>query len=274
MTDLFRTPGDLFRAIAEMGLLFFVFYYLLKYMRGTRAAGIIKGFIFIFVFAFVIVMWLTRLFELVHIRYVLEWILPYLALALIVIFQPELRRALTKLGQTPFMEKFMSRDTTVLDEIEKAATRLSKNRIGALMAIEREVSLGSYVEGGVRLDAEVSSELIETLFFTGTPLHDGAIIVQNEKIAAAGCLFPLSDNPDIARTMGTRHRAGIGITEESDAITVIVSEETGSISIGFGGKLTHDLDRDGLRKLLRELLAQPAALPPAGERGEAGEAAS
>lgn len=269
--DLFRSPADFGKALAEFLLLFVVFYYLLKFMRGTRAAGIVKGFLFFFVFAFVIVMWLTQLFQLVHIRYILESILPYLALAVIVIFQPELRRALIKLGQNPFLESFMSRESNVLDEIEKAATRLSKNRIGALMAIEREVSLGSYAEGGVRLDAEVSSELIETVFFTGTPLHDGAIIIQNQKIAAAGCLFPLTDNPDVAKTLGTRHRAGIGITEESDAITVIVSEETGNISVGFRGRLTHDLDREGLRKLLREILAKPAPQATEGTLGETHE---
>ncbi|MBI5366437.1 MAG: TIGR00159 family protein [Planctomycetes bacterium] len=270
MSDLLTDPRELSKALLEIAFLFAVFYYLLKFMRGTRAAGIIRGFIFLCVFAFVIVMWLTQIFQLVHIRWILEWILPYLALTLIVIFQPELRRALTLLGQNPFMERFMARESSVLDEIEKAATRLSKKRHGALIAIEREVSLGGYIEGGVRLDAEVSSEAIETIFYPGTPLHDGAIILQNDRVAAAGCLFPLSDNPDIAKTLGTRHRAGIGITEESDSITVIVSEETGAISVGSGGRLTHDVDRESLRRLLRDLLTR-APLPPPGERGAPAE---
>ncbi|MGD2174537.1 MAG: DNA integrity scanning protein DisA nucleotide-binding domain protein, partial [Candidatus Brocadiaceae bacterium] len=133
---------------------------------------------------------------------------------------------------------------------------LSRDRVGGLIAIEREVGLRGYVEGGVRLDAELSADLIKTIFWPGTPLHDGAIVVRQQRIAAAGCLFPLTDNPQFSRELGTRHRAGIGITEESDAAAVIVSEETGRVSLAVGGTLQRNLDEKSLRRALEELAAE------------------
>ena len=147
-------------------------------------------------------------------------------------------------------------ESALIEELIRAVSNLSKEKIGALIAIEREISLGTYVEGGVFIDAEVKADLIDTVFWPGSALHDGAIVIQNERIAAAGCLFPLTENPEISKRLGTRHRAAIGLTEETDAVTVVVSEETGNISVGVRGHLERDLDRDSLRRILRELLTE------------------
>jgi diadenylate cyclase len=151
---------------------------------------------------------------------------------------------------------FLKRENVVIDEIVTAASRLAKDKIGALIAVEREIGLGSFIEGGVYIDAEVSADLIDAVFWPGSALHDGAIIIQSGRIAAAGCLLPLTDNPEVSKRLGTRHRAAIGLTEETDAITVVVSEETGKISLGVRGHLEQDLDRESLRKIMRELLTE------------------
>lgn len=253
MFESLFTGTDLLRAAAEIFLLFIFFNYILRTMQGSRGAGMVKGFIVVFVIAFILVMEVTDRLQLDRIRFMLQGLVPALVMILAVIFQPELRRALVRLGSGPFLFPILKSEAVPIEEIVKAATRLSKNRIGALIAIQRENSLASYAEGGVRMDAEVTAELIETIFYPGAALHDGAIIVVGDRVAAAGCLFPLTDNPDVARTMGTRHRAGIGITEETDAVTVIVSEETGKISLGARGVLSGDLDKDELESRLRDL---------------------
>ncbi|MFC1707871.1 diadenylate cyclase [Planctomycetota bacterium] len=158
------------------------------------------------------------------------------------------------LGSIPVVGFFFGTGVNPVEEVVEAALRLAKNKVGALIAFERESGLGAYVEGGVKLDAEVSSELIETVFFPGSALHDGAVIVQEKRIAAAGCLFPLTDNPTISKQLGTRHRAAIGVTEETDAVTLCVSEETGKVSLGVGGELHRNLDADSLSKLLHSLV--------------------
>jgi len=253
MLQNFLTGSDAVRAAVEIFLLFIFFYYILRSMQGSRGAGMIRGFIVVFVIAFIVLMEVTIRFELDRIRFMLQGIVPALVMILAVIFQPELRRALVRLGQGPFLFPLLKAESVPVEEIVKAATRLSKNRIGALIAIQRDNTLASYIEGGVKMDAEVTAELFETIFYPGAALHDGAVIVVGDRIAAAGCLFPLTDNPDVARTLGTRHRAGIGITEETDAVTVIVSEETGKISIGARGVLSQDLDKDELERRLRDL---------------------
>lgn len=252
MKEIFLSSESLSLALVEIGILFVVFYALLYMLRGSRAAGLLRGFVFFFLFAFVVLLWVTQQLQLERIRYILEQFVPGLVIALIILFQPELRRGLMKIGSNPFFG-MMIEESRVLDELIKAATRLSKHQIGMLLAIEREVKLASYVEGGVQIDGRVSSELLETIFFPGTVLHDGAVIVREDRILAAGCLFPLTDNPNLAKNLGTRHRAGIGLTEESDAIVLIVSEETGRISICHRGEFFPDLDRDRLEKLLRDL---------------------
>jgi diadenylate cyclase len=161
-----------------------------------------------------------------------------------------------RLAQTPIFGEFMRDEHEVIGEVIKACFKLSKNKVGALIAIEREQPLSAFAERGTRLDAEVRSELITTLFYPGTELHDGAIVIQKGRIAAAGCLFPLSENPELGSWAGTRHRAGVGISEETDCVTVVVSEETGHVSLCARGNVYRDLDREELTRRLKALYAQ------------------
>ncbi|MEK7470314.1 MAG: diadenylate cyclase CdaA [Planctomycetota bacterium] len=244
---------DAVRAAVEIILLFIFFYWILRSFQGSRGAGLVRGILVVFVVAFIVLMEVTIRLELDRIRAMLQGVVPALVIILAVIFQPELRRALVRLGQGRFLFPLLKTESVPVEEIVKACARLSKNRIGALIAIQRDSSLAQYVEGGVKMDAEVTAELLETIFYPGAALHDGAIIVVGDRVAAAGCLFPLTDNPDVARSLGTRHRAGIGITEETDAVTLIVSEETGKVSLGARGVLSQDLDKDELENRLRQL---------------------
>lgn len=244
--------------LAEILIIYVVIYVFLRFMEGTRGEGILKG-IALLILTFPIL--LTIIAEsleimdrlLVTIRFFGAAAIP----ALVIVVQPELRRALVRLGQTRFLGFFLKGETEgMVDEIVKAAFRLSRRKIGALIAVEREVGLKNYVERGTPLDAVVTGELLSTIFFPGSDLHDGAVIIRKERIAAAGCLFPLSDNPSLGNVFGTRHRAALGITEETDAIVVVVSEETGTVSFSHGGRLERPLDMEQLRALLLQYYAQ------------------
>jgi len=238
---------EAWRPAIEIGIIWFVFYYVLISIRGTRAIQVLKGLMVLFIAFFI-----SQLLSLTTINWLLTKIFAISVIALLIIFQPELRRGLAHLGKNRFLAIF-SRTEETINEIVKAAVRLSKRKIGALIAIEREIGLKIYIESGVSMDSKVSNELIQTIFMPHTPLHDGGIIIQEQRIAAAGCLFPLTQNPSISKTMGTRHRAAIGLTEETDAICVIVSEETGAASVAVGGKLTRNLEFPNLKKVLRNL---------------------
>ena len=241
--------------VIEIFILFLFFYFILLSMRGTRGAGMLKGLVFVFILIFVLAIMTTKVLKLEIIHYILQnWLPQIFVILLIIIFQPELRNALLKVGQSRLFNPFIhTKKSKVLEEIINSVTKLARRKVGALIALERETGLASYIEGGVRLDAEVTSELLQTIFHPKTPLHDGAVIIKEERIIAAGCLFPLSDNPDISKTVGTRHRAAIGLTEESDAIAIVVSEETGTISVGLKGQLTSDLNKESLQNLLEGL---------------------
>ena len=170
------------------------------------------------------------------------------------LFQGELKKALTDFGQTSLFRPFLKTVSFDLDEVVKASVRLAERRTGALIAIERRHSLVPYIEVGTPLEAQVTAELLRTVFAIQTPLHDGAVIIRNGRVAAAGCLLPLSENPSLPKELGTRHRAGIGLTEQTDAIVVIVSEETGTISLAHGGNIERGFDLDSLRARLQKLL--------------------
>jgi len=190
--------------------------------------------------------------ELSTINWVLTKLFAVGVLAFLILFQPELRRGLARIGQNTIFNPFLKKGGTV-DEVVEACQRMSKIKRGALIAIEREAGLKSYIESGIPLDAKISAELLTTIFTTNTPTHDGAVIIEGDRIASAGSLFPLSQNPTLARSLGTRHRAAIGLTEETDAVVVVVSEETGAISVSVYGKLTRDLDEEGLKRVLKSL---------------------
>jgi len=245
------------QAWAEILVFAAVFYGVLNFVRGTPAAAMLKGIGFLVFVGFIVFLYVADLAGLTHVRELFQWILSGLFIAVIVIFAPEMRRALTRLSQSSFLSPlFHEAPTKLVDEIVDAAARLSKNRIGMLIAVERDVGLAEYVEQGVPIQAQVTRELLETLFYPGSALHDGAVVIRDDRISAAGCLFPLSDDPAISKTTGTRHRAAIGISEQTDAIAVIVSEETGRISVAVGGKLTSDLSPAALQQMLHELVVR------------------
>src|SRR4051812_3672775 len=206
----------------------------------------------------------ARLGELYTLSWLLSTLLPYAVFALIVVFAPEIRQALARLGRRITLSRNASSEADAYDDIVLAANLFSQNQTGALIIIEREMGLRTYIESGVPLDAHLSYDLLATIFRPSAPLHDGAVIVQGDRIAAAACFLPLSMNPVLSTQLGTRHRAGIGITEETDAIAVIVSEETGAISLAVSGKIDRDITVEHLRNRLSNLLRRyvpPATLP-------------
>jgi diadenylate cyclase len=221
-------------------------------MQGTIAVTIVRGLGFFLTILLFAVLFVLSQFDLDIIDAIFRWLLTISVTALIVIFQPELRRGLLRLGRNPMIGRFVARDSRLVDEVVKAATTLAKDRIGALIVFEGQVALNSYIASGVPINADVKAELLDTIFWPGSALHDGAVILREERIAAGACLLPLTENPDVGTNLGTRHRAAIGITEESDAVCVIVSEETGTISVARAGVLTRDFDEDRLRADLRE----------------------
>src|SRR4051812_11868222 len=202
--------------------------------------------------------------ELVTLNWLISRVLPYAVFALIVIFVPEIRQALARLGRRMTLARSAAAEADAYDDIALAANLFSQNETGALVVIERDIGLRTYIESGVPLDAQVSYDLLATIFRPSAPLHDGAVIIQKDRIAAAACFLPLSMNPVLSTQLGTRHRAAIGITEETDAIAVIVSEETGAISLAVSGKIDRDITVEHLRNRLSNLLRRyvpPATLP-------------
>ena len=209
----------------------------------------------------------ARLGELRTLNWLLSTLLPYVVFALIVVFQSEIRHALANLGSRISLMRSSSSVADVYDDIVLAANLFSQNQTGALIVIEREIGLRTYIESGVALDARLSYDLLATVFRPSAPLHDGAVIVQRDRIAAAACFLPLSMNPVLSTQLGTRHRAAIGITEETDAVAVIISEETGTISIAVAGSIERELTVERLRERLSALLRRYAPAPCAAESG-------
>lgn len=246
-------------SVIDILLVALVIYECLALIRGTRAALMLVG-----VAALALVFYFSRLGELTALNWLISTLLPYAVFALIVVFAPELRQALARLGRTLTMSRSHSTDSDPYDDVVLAANLFSQNQTGALIVIEREIGLRTYIESGVPLDAHLSYDLLATIFRPSAPLHDGAVIVQKDRIAAAACFLPLSMNPILSTQLGTRHRAGIGVTEETDAIAVIVSEETGAISLAVSGKIERDLTVEQLRDRIGTLLRRyvpPATLP-------------
>jgi diadenylate cyclase len=236
--------------ILDIAIVTFIFYRLFQLIRGTRAAQMFLGLIIIIAASFV-----AELLRFDALNWLISSLKTVWVVAFVIIFQPELRRMLAVLGQSRFVRYFVrSEHLAVLDEVARAAGALSHEKIGALIVISREASLRQYIETGTRINAKVTSELIRTIFTPQTPLHDGACIIVREEILAAGCILPLSDNPVLPATMGMRHRAAIGLTEETDAVVVVVSEETGGISVAIRGNLRKQLDTEDLREVLEEVM--------------------
>jgi len=236
-------------AAIEIVLLAIAIYYGYLYFRGTRGAKVLTGLAILFITPTLV----SQILNLTVISWLLRSLTAFLAIALVIIFQPELRRALAELGSSQFFSSSTQKKETI-DILTEAVFELSNKQIGALLAIERDTAIRSFAESGVNIDCEMSQELLLTIFFPKTPLHDGGVIIRNDRIIAAACIFPVSQREDLNRTLGLRHRAGLGITEESDAIAVVVSEETGNISICHRGKIERGFKPGQFEKRLSELL--------------------
>jgi len=236
--------------ILDILIVALIIYQLLQFIRGTHAVQIAVGTILLVVFY-----WVSQLLNLETVNWLLRTFLPYVVFGLIVIFQAEIRKGLAHLGKTPLLGAFgKERPEETVDEIVLAATTLASQRIGAIVVMEREMGLRSYIETGIGLDALLTYDLLISIFNPRTPLHDGAVVVQGKRIAAAACFLPLTVNPALSRTLGSRHRAAIGITEDTDAVAVVVSEETGTISLVAGGRIRREYDGPTLKDALLEAM--------------------
>ncbi len=235
--------------IVDILLVATIIYYLLKFLIGTRGWQILLG-----LFSLLVIWIFAKVFNLTTLSWIFDNIWAIGIFLVVVIFQPELRRALAKIGEGGIFSSLFLSKKKVIDEVIRAATFLAERKIGALIVFERNIDLENYVEGCVKINADVNLELIITIFIPQTPLHDGAIIIKEQKIASARCFLPLTINPYIDKNIGTRHRAAIGISEETDAVALVVSEERGEISLAVGGKLHRNLDALELRDLLSEYL--------------------
>ncbi|NKB22932.1 MAG: TIGR00159 family protein [Kiritimatiellae bacterium] len=238
-----------FSALLEIFALAILFYYLILFFKGTRGAAVLTGFMLVFI----VLLILTQIFRLDTLNWILQRFSGFLVIAFVIIFQPEIRRALAELGKQHVFVSTKS-ERSLIDDIVKAVLHLAERKIGALVAIEREIGMRAIQESGTRVDSLVTPELLATIFFPQTPLHDGGVIIQRNRVVAAGCFFPLSQRAELSKSLGTRHRAAIGITEETDSLVIVVSEETGAISVAYNGRLSRGLDEERLRRLLSGVL--------------------
>ncbi len=239
----------------ELALIGGIIYLVYRSLRGTRGARLVRGFVFLLLIVFVGMWLVSESLHMERLQFLYGKLLLALAVLALIVFQPELRRSLMRLGQNPLLRLFLKEGASAfMDRIVRAAATLSRNKVGAIIAIERDARLGGLIESGVRLDAQLTHDLLTTIFWPGSPLHDMGVVIRGGRIAAAGCEFPLSRHAILDPHLGTRHRAAVGLTEESDAIVIIISEETGQIALAEGGRLQQDLTPEELRKRLKEFL--------------------
>lgn len=253
INTLLAYPIKIVVLIIDLAIVGFILYKSVKLLKGTRAIQLVKG-IIILVFATAV----SEFLSLNILHYLLSSIMTYGVLVVIVVFQPELRKALEQVGNTN-LKKILEFDDvqeepSCVDAVVDAVAEMGRDKIGALVVFEGEVSLENLVQTGVAMDSKTSRELLINIFVPDTPLHDGAVIIRNNKIVASSCILPLTANTDLDRVFGTRHRAAIGVTENSDAIAVVASEETGALSIAIGGKIVRDIPEEQLRKELKRRL--------------------
>ena len=256
LTSLLRRPPVGWWDLLDIAIVSILIYEFLKLIRGTRAVQMAVGSLLI-----IMLFYLSRLAPLQTLNWMIRNMLVYVVFAAIVIFQSDIRRALAHFGQAPFFRYFNRQESAgeTIEEIVVATTMLSAQKTGAIVAIEREIGLRNYIESGIPLDAELTYDLLATIFQPGSPLHDGAVVIQEDRVAAAACFLPLTVNPRVGRELGTRHRAAIGLTEENDAVAVVVSEETGQISLALDGRIERGLTAERLRERLRSLIMQRRA---------------
>ncbi len=238
------------RVLLDIGLVAFIYYNMILLVRGTRAAAVLYGMVVV-----LIIYYLSDLFNLYTLNALLGEFLASIFLIVVILFKNDIRKALASVGTKRFWTKSNVRDDT-LDKLTKAVMTMSGSRTGAIIVIEKGVPLGDIIERGIEIDAKVNTELLETIFATDAPLHDGAVIIRRDRIVAAACILPLSSKLRGQPMYGTRHRAALGISEGSDAITVVVSEERGEVSVAMNGRLTTSLDAVRLRRVLRNALGR------------------
>lgn len=249
MFDLFGIQIT-WRVLLDIGLVAFIYYNIILLVRGTRAAAVLYGMVVVLV-----VYYVSDLFNLYTLNALLGEFLASIFLVVVILFKNDIRKALASVGTKRFWTKSQVRDDT-LEHLTSAVMNMSRSRTGAIIVIEKNMPLGDIIERGIQLDAKVNKELIETIFVTDTPLHDGAIIVRRNRIVAAACILPLSSKLRGQPMYGTRHRAALGISEGSDAITMVVSEERGEVSVAMNGRLTTSLDETRLQRVLRNALGR------------------
>jgi diadenylate cyclase len=248
IVNLFQDAGFTWTSALDVLLVAFIFFEILQFLRGTHALQMALGAALI-----VLLYWTAEWLRLPALSWLLHNVLPYAVFGLIVVFQAEIRKVLAHIGKTPFLGLFTSHKTEeVADEVVLAATTLASTQTGAIIVLEREMGMRAYIETGIGLDALVTYDLLISIFNPNTPLHDGAVVIQGSRIAAAACFLPLTVNPELSRTLGSRHRAAIGVTEDTDAVAVVVSEETGIISLVVGGTIRRGLDGRSLKQALLE----------------------
>lgn len=250
LISLGERPLGVGGALLEILILTAMLYGLFQFIRGTRGASIARGATVFGVILFLLLLFTAQAGGLENVRWIMENLVGVSLIAVFVIFQPEIRRGFIRLGERAW-SFYSGKGTSIEKEVTQAAVSIAKtHEVGALIVIEREPKIGAYIESGVVLDAVVDAKLLRTIFSKNSPLHDGAVIIREGRIAAANCLLPLSENIEVCRGMGTRHRAAIGLSEESDAIVVVVSEETGEISVAMGGQIQRGFDYERLLDLL------------------------
>jgi diadenylate cyclase len=252
MPDLIHIQ-DLWRPVLEILILAVTIYFTFRFLRGTRGWPVVIGFVVVLL----LMLFVTFVLDLQVLRWLLGAFSAFFAVAVVIIFQPELRRMLAELGNLPLFAS-ASEQRESIEVIIQTCERLADVKIGALMAIEQSIQLQEVVESGVRVDCEATPEMLETIFFPNNAVHDGGVIIKGDRIAYAACIFPLTQRQDLNKSLGTRHRAAIGLSEETDAIIVVVSEETGMISYAYKGKLVRGVSLEALRAFLTSLLVQPA----------------
>src|SRR6478735_3069189 len=262
LTNLLRRPPVGWWDLLDIALVSILIYEFLKLIRGTRAVQMAAGSLLV-----VLLFYVSQLAPLQTLNWLVRNMLFYVAFAAIVLFQSDIRRALAHFGQAPFFRYFYRQEAAneTIEEVVVAATLLSGQHVGGIVVLEREIGLRNYIESGIPLDATLTYDLLVTIFQTSSPLHDGAAILQEGRIAAASCFLPLTVNPRLSRDLGTRHRAAIGLTEESDAAAIVVSEETGQISIALNGEIERGLTPDQLRVRLRNLIVLRRGLAAAAD---------
>jgi len=261
LAEFFRARFDPLRDTVDILLVTAGIYWLLLLIRGTRAVQILVGLIVLIALSLA-----SELFQLAALGMILERFLDFAVLIIVILFQNDIRRALARVGRGFFPSFAEERDIQIVEEIVRATGTLAQRRHGALIVLERETNLADMIESGVSVDAALSKELLLSIFQPSSPMHDGAVIIQEGRIATAGCILPLTVRTDLPEGLGTRHRAAVGITEETDALVIVVSEETASISVTLGGEMLRGLDAPRLRVVLREILGgERKELPEAGD---------